>query len=413
MEMSPQMERLHRARSGLVMASPFFGSLALMLNMKVDPKSKHAFWIDGTTIGVHPGVVDEMPMDELEGMLARATLHAALGHPIRRAGRDAQRWNEAAAHVASLEVLGSGMKLPQGSPADPQYNGMTVEQVYNLLAPPPSDEEGKGEGQGQGQGDAGSGGKGKPSTDPGATPQGAPGEPGDPSQGEAAPTPEEGTGEVRDAEGDAAELEQQAAQWQEAVAQAAQVARAQGNLPGNLERAAQKVVDAKVAWREALQRFFKAKAQDDHSWLKPSRRYLPLGLYLPGLDSVRMGPLVFAVDMSGSVGQEAIDQFFAEVETARVECNPEYILVLPFDSQVRAALKFEGDDTIEIKARAGGGTDFAPAVAWLREHEINPEALVYLTDLECNSFAVEPEYPVLWVSTRPGKAPYGEIINLV
>jgi hypothetical protein len=43
---------------------------------------------------------------------------------------------------------------------------------------------------------------------------------------------------------------------------------------------------------------------------------------------------------------------------------------------------------------------------------INPIAIVFLTDLCCNSFGDQPDAPVLWVTTDPGKAPFGEVVEM-
>lgn len=409
---SYEMQRLQKARTGLIMGSPFFGTLALQLTMKLDPKSETAFWIDGTTVAVHPDIAREMPMGELEGLLARATLNAALGHPLRREGREAKRWNEACAHVAGLEVTLAGMLLPEGSPADPAYRGMSAPQVYGLLAPPPGDDDG----QGGAQGGAGDQGRGKPQPQgeqpPSEPPSGSPDD--SQGQGEGAPegSPSPGSGEVRDAEGDEAAIEEQAAKWQEAVAQAAQVARAQGKLPGDLERAALAVVNPRVGWREALARFFKARARDDSSWMRPNRRFLTSGFYLPSLDSQRMGPIAIAIDLSGSISQHEIDQFLAEMHAIRGECNPESFVLLPFDTGVRSVSIITEGEELEFKAKAGGGTDFEPIPRALAELAIVPEVLVYLTDLDCSSFPEEPEYPVLWVTTNRDHAPFGEVIRM-
>jgi hypothetical protein len=37
---------------------------------------------------------------------------------------------------------------------------------------------------------------------------------------------------------------------------------------------------------------------------------------------------------------------------------------------------------------------------------------VYLTDLGSDDFGDQPPYPVLWVTTEKGEAPYGEIIEI-
>jgi predicted metal-dependent peptidase len=64
-----------------------------------------------------------------------------------------------------------------------------------------------------------------------------------------------------------------------------------------------------------------------------------------------------------------------------------------------------------LRPVGGGGTHFAPAFTWLKEHDIEPACAVYLTDLE-GGFGEEPDYPVLWVSTTRKVAPWGRTIHM-
>ena len=83
----------------------------------------------------------------------------------------------------------------------------------------------------------------------------------------------------------------------------------------------------------------------------------------------------------------------------------------------RAETEYVGELTREdlplrLEARGGGGTDFRPVFAALEEQGEAPAALVYLTDL-CGPFPeVEPDFPVLWVSTSDREAPFGETVKL-
>jgi predicted metal-dependent peptidase len=125
-----------------------------------------------------------------------------------------------------------------------------------------------------------------------------------------------------------------------------------------------------------------------------------------------MGPIVFAVDCSGSIDDETVAQFAAEITRVKEDLNPERIHVLYFDSEVSHAEEYGPDDPLDIKPHGGGGTDFAPVFAHLVEQGIEPVAIVFLTDLCCNSFGTQPDAPVLWVTTHPGKAPFGEIVEM-
>ncbi len=91
---------------------------------------------------------------------------------------------------------------------------------------------------------------------------------------------------------------------------------------------------------------------------------------------------------------------------------PARIHVLYFDSTVCHADVFERDTEVTVAPHGGGGTDFAPVFEHMVQHSIDPVAVVFLTDLCCNSFGNEPACPVLWVTTRPGTAPFGEIVEM-
>lgn len=437
--MTPELERVFKARAGLICKSPFYGVLAWRLEPKIDPETKGSFWVDGKRVGIHPQAAAELPIEELEGVLAQATLNAALGHPLRRDGRDPQDWSRACAEVAKHEVIASGQRLPSGSEPDPQFKGMTAEQAYKVLhvePEPPQDgggkgqpspeegqeagggggsspeegKEGKGKGKNSPQSPAGQSGKGE------AQPEGAKSQEGPSSQaGEASPEesdPLSGGSEVRDSGGDEAEVAAEAEEWREAAAQASQLARVAGALPGGLERLALSIINPRVDWREALARFFKSKARDDQSWMVPNRRFIGSGMYLPGMQSTRAGLLAIAIDLSGSIKQREVDAFLSEVESARTECRPERVVLLPFDTRVSEVIEVAEDEPLEFKAVGGGGTHFGAPIAKLAELGIEPEALVYLTDL-MGPFGDEPDYPVVWVTTRAGQAPYGEVIEMI
>lgn len=53
-----------------------------------------------------------------------------------------------------------------------------------------------------------------------------------------------------------------------------------------------------------------------------------------------------------------------------------------------------------------------PPFRWVDENGIEPKGLIYLTDLCCNSFPVEPDYPVLWVTDLQKAAPFGETLRI-
>lgn len=392
------MDRAHKVRAGLIMGQPFFGTAALHLELKQDPSCQTA-WTDGKTLGFNPEYMMNTPMEELEGVMAHQVMRCVLGHHLRRGGRDRGVWNDAGAHVVNHELHRAHFHLPTGALMDPEFDALHAEAVYSALYQrlEEGDEQPGPTAGGQDQGGGSGAGEGAPGDHPSA----------------AAGT----TGEVRDCPGDdggvadTAEVAEQEAEWQSIVAQAAQVARGQGRLAGGIEHAIESFLNPKVDWREALHRFLKSRAKDDYSWSKPNRRYQALGLHLPSLDSQRVGPIVVAIDTSGSITQSLLDQFISELEEIRTMVKPERVVVMMCDTQVRLTLVFEPDDPLEnLRAAGEGGTAFDDPFRQVEKLGIEPEALVYLTDLDSSVFPQEPSYPTLWVSTYLEQAPFGEVI---
>lgn len=388
---SDGMERVVKARCGLLMREPFFGTLSLRLWLIESEKCK-TMEVNGRDLRFNPTWALELPLAELEAVIAHEVMHCALGHHLRRGGRQVKEWNEATDHAVNHELHRVGFQLPEQALMAPEFKGMASESIYDLIVTRKQDAQaGKQE-----QSNAQAGGENQK------------------GDGESA------TGTVEDAVGDAgeaadeADLVSQENDWQQAVAQAAQAARGCGNMPGGIERAIESTLRPKVDWREALQRLVRAKSKDDYNWSRPNRRFLSQRLYLPSLDAPRCGTLAFALDASGSISKALLNQFLAEVEDARRTLRPETTVVMIFDTVVTDGdfYVFDTDEPIGITTRKGGGTRFDGPVLKLAEMTIEPEVLVYLTDLDSRVWPAEPSYPVVWVTTREGQAPFGEVIEM-
>jgi predicted metal-dependent peptidase len=367
-------KKVTMARTSLVLDQPFFGALALRLAMKEDPTCKTA-WVDGRTLGYNPEFVEDLTHAELVGLIAHEVMHCAAGHPWRRDAREHRRWNHACDRTINPMLRDSGFALPEGAlyEIDPSHHGKSSEWVYDRLPPDP-------DGDGSGAGDDG----------------GA----GDP------------LGEVRDAPAEADAEGNSEADWQQAVQQAAQAAKARGSLSGDLERAAKAVAEARVDWRSVLRRFVQQVARADYSWTRPNPRYLARGLYLPALRSEEMGPVVVAIDTSGSIDAVLLDQFGGELRAIAEDLRPERVHVIYCDSAVRRIDTFERGEPIELHPAGGGGTAFSPVFEAVDDLEDVPSCVVYLTDLDGTFPESAPPMPVLWASTSgpDDEVPFGEVV---
>ena len=364
-----RIERLlAKARTALVLEHPFIGNVALNLPYIVDYGVKTAA-TNGKNIRYNPHFVDSLNDEERKFVVAHECLHPMLEHTYRRNGRNHKRWNQAADYVINKllddEKIG---KMPQGGLLDNnihQAGGGSTDGIYNILPEPDDD---------------GNNGHGDPLDD------------------------------CNDGGDTPAEQAQQEAEWKVRVAQAAQAAKMMGKMSAGLERLVGEILKPKVDWRDVLRKFLEKCKSDQRSWSKFNRRFLAQGIYLPSVSGESLGEIAFAVDCSGSITQDVIDQFAAEIRSAKEDGNPTKIHVVYFDSEVSHYECYGKDDDLDIKPHGGGGTAFSPVFEYFAEHDINPVACVFLTDLCCNDFGEQPAYPVLWVSTDEGTAPFGEVV---
>lgn len=385
-------KKVTKARSNLVLGHPFFGSLALRL--KIEPTLTEGLaTCDGTTLRYNPEKVDELPLSKVEGMIAHTVMGPALLHHTRRGNRDKKKWNKASDYVINPILEKAGFDLPEGTFSGGQYDNMTVEHVYSILPEDDDDKNGDGEGGGGAGGPGGnddepnndSGGDGGVEDSPNSTNNGA-------SQ---------------------AEQRQEESDWKQALSQAAHTAKQAGKLPGGLERLIDETMQAKLDWRETLHRFMTEKADDDYSWSRGNRRFVAEGLYLPSRISEGTGEVVVVIDTSGSIGEQELNEFAAEVRGIVEEVKPSKIYVMYCDARVAHVDEFDNADDLEFGAHGGGGTDFRPPFVWLAERGIEPHCFVYLTD----GFGPFPEeeasFPCLWaITNHVVTPPHGEHLIL-
>ncbi len=412
-------QKLTRARTQLLLNQPFFGTLCLRL--KVMPGSRPTLATDGTRIVYNPSFVESLTPAELEGCLAHEVLHCALGHHCRRGVREPRLWNHAADYAINPILVKNGLKLPAGVLLDPQYENLSAEEIYARLtkdgnsgggSQPNSPGTGNGsQTNGQPQLDPSS-----PSTAQGASPGG--GSPNCAAQGaEVDPSPG-GIGEVLDAADEAgdpaspAEMSRQQHEWSIAAERAMRTAKACGNAPADLERLLSESRQSHQDWRAILRAFVAATTVSDYRWTPPNRRHIGAGLYLPSVMRSGVGEIVIGVDTSGSIGKDELEQFAGEITAISDEAQPDAIHVVNCDAAVQSSQQFGPSEPITLEPKGGGGTDFRPVFEWVRQNNLDPVCLIYLTDLCCSSYPEIPEYPVLWVTDSRAIAPFGETVRI-
>lgn len=385
--MSEIAERMTRARTHLLLDHPWFGMLSLNLDMQPSD-AVPTLGTNGTALLYNPTYCAERTDAELQGLLAHEVMHCALLHPYRTNGRDAALWNVACDLAINPHIRASDLTLPEGKndPREAEFVDWSAEAIYAKLR----DEQ-------QQTGNA-------PTPDLGNDVQPAP-------QGgsDDEPQPGDEPGEAQQPQG-MTEMD-----WQVAAEQMAMVARRAGAMPSDAQRAINELREPTVDWRTILRRFVEQTVPSDYSWTSPNRRYIAAGLYLPGAVKENTPRLAVAVDTSGSISQEQLDEFASEITAIMLETRPAAIDVVYCDASVQGTQMFTPDDgELRLEARGGGGTRFQPVFDWLEEQEEQPAALIYCTDLESSDLPVETGVPVLWVTPewvrRDG--PFGETVRL-
>jgi predicted metal-dependent peptidase len=390
--------RLQKARTTLLLDHPFFGSLLFRLKGR-ESRSIKTMATDGVSLFYNPDFVDTLNAATLCGVLAHEVLHPGLQHHVRRSGRNPKRWNEACDYAINPILLDAGLHLPEGVLVDHRFREMSAEQIYNQL----QTEAEQGRRDPDDRQEAGGGG--------GGSPHPSPGESGELS----APVTEGGIGQVLDAPtagGETPTTEEQAREWSVAVNQAVTVAKQAGKVPAGVERSLDGAAQAAVDWRELLRRAWSETTPTDYSWMRPNRRHIWTGLYLPGVVREGVGEIAIAVDCSGSVNLRQLRLFEAEVRSILEGQRPERVYVLYFDATVHKVETFEAGQCVSLKPIGGGGTEFGPCFEWLDEHDVRPHTLVFLTDLYGSFPDSEPAYPVLWASTGGRHAPFGQVVPM-
>ena len=395
---TPTSLRIQKARTSLILDHPFFGSLLFRLKGR-ECRSVPTMATDGVSIFYNPDFVETLNAATLAGTLAHEVMHPALQHHVRRSGRNPKRWNQACDFAINPMLVDAGLSLPEGVLIDDRFRGMSAEQIYNLLK---SETERDSDNEG---------GDDEPGRDESKDEKSSSDDSNEPS----APITEGGIGQVLDAppqDEETPAIEEQAREWDVAVNQATTVARQAGKIPAGLARTLESAAEAAVDWRELLRRVWSETVPADSSWMRPNRRHIWSGLYLPGVVRESVGEIAIAVDCSGSVNARQLGLFEAEVCSILEGQRPERVHVLYFDSEVQKVETYLAGEPVHLDPVGGGGTDFGPCFDWLEQRGIRPQTLVFLTDLWGTFPNVAPEYPVLWASTGRRQAPFGSVVPM-
>lgn len=443
-------EKFQKAKQRILLDHRFFAALMMRMSWKEDTSCKTA-WTDGRQVGWNPAYVDKLTYFQTMGMIIHEIFHPIMKHHLRRGNRNFDLWNQACDYAINYLIIQYGFELPPNVLIAAEYEGMSAEEIFTILnqnqqkeqeqkeQEQKEQEENKDEDNDESQdgsdqekdenedqkdqsGDQGDQGEGdKDEKQDGDSESGEGEDQNGDSQGQGdsdSDQEEEFRDEVRDAvtedgkPADAAEKVYQENQMDVALTQAAKFAKKAGQLFPGMERLVGEATKTETPWEEILSRFIYEQAKTGYDWNRPSTRR---EMYTPSLHNYKAGNIVIVIDSSGSIDKNVFQKFVNEMKTVleNVDCNLWAIIA---DDEVREAKEISAYDLCDLKPLGGGGTDFVPAFEWLRENDITPTVLIYLTDLCCDSYPEEPDFPVLWATygnyVKGIRVPFGEKIVL-
>ena len=198
-----------------------------------------------------------------------------------------------------------------------------------------------------------------------------------------------------------------------AFTEAYAVAKSQGKLPADFDRAISKILKPKVDWLRALRnkmRYGVSRLEKrDVTWSIPNKRFLGKDYILPSNIGPESPKICYAVDTSGSMSQTDLEQAMGELEDIRKRFNAK-VYVLDCDAGVHTSRWLNPNEPLPVLS-GGGGTDFRPVFEHILENRLKPDYVVFFTD-GYGSFGDDPGLPILWVMTSDVKAPFGEIVQI-
>ena len=435
-------------RFELMMRCPFYGRIICSVELVVvnDPQVRLAC-TDYSRIFISGDSYSALPEEMRLAVLAHEVLHIALRHALRIGDRDKNRF-EKAADIEVHYILTENFPDPYGIDGDEcgEWKDLSAEQIYELLPPnedktkPKSDHcspndtsddmqsgddqspdnkedkhkskstkskslqkktennspdananDGDGSDDGGGGSDDGSG-----DSDNGDDASGD----GDDSGG----NKQEGFSDFRPRFDPETEMN--------CIALSKNTLmdvrdRSRGTAPAHLGFLLNKLDEPHVVWQVLLRQFIRLCRGGAYSWMRPNRRFISHGLYLPGRQNKSFSGIV-ALDTSGST-MGFLPEFVAELTGLLKSFGKYDLTIIECDATIQQVWTVSSNEPIsDLKDHTfmgGGGTDFNPVFEYIRDYQLSPNILIFFTDGYAVCPETKPSYPVLWMVTEGGVAP--------
>ena len=379
-------ELFERAKTRLMVRRPYFGLLASRLD--VQKSDEVGSWLsDGRILQINDDYFGRVSSEVAEFALANSVMHHVLAHEGRRMGRQGWLWQLATDYAINGMLRDNGFEIPEGANFDERFAGMYAEAIYATLKDEIKNEEYSDD----------------ESHEEGFNEQNKN------RQKEQAPAEENQTRRTEHplppAELDPETLES----WARAMEEALRRAEAMGDRPEGLTRLFARDRHHRIDWRSELYHAIDRHYKSDYTYLRPNKKMIASGLYLPATTSERM-VLAVAIDSSGSVDEALLSRFVGELEGLLLSFERVEVDLLVCDAKIQSLHTFRSGEPLDVAIQGGGGTDFRPVFDHLMHHLPQTNLLLYFTDALGRFPETPPPFETIWVVPEGCDVPFGRTI---
>lgn len=400
-------QKLTAARTKLILDKPFLGALVLRLPLAEASKWCSTSGTDAKNLYYNQDYIARLSVSQVQFVLAHEALHCGLSHFARRAHRDQKRWDVACDYAVNQLLCSDDLEPPPGALFNDEYAGMSAEEIYPCI-----DKEDNEAPMDQHLYDPDLGDDNSSAADDNsATTQ----------QEQNSGTKDQSirsdnqtvTSTNRPQALSNSERDKLDTQWQQRLAGAAQQAALAGKLNESIARMLEQLLQPTIPWRSMLARYMSSAARLDYNLTRPSRRREGDAI-LPSLHT-RQIDVAVAIDTSGSVSQEELNEFITELNAIKGSMNAR-ITLLACDEKLDPNCPWivEPWDPMILPTAFDGGrmTDFNPVFDWLAASVLQPDLLIYFTDAKGRFPSKAPTLPTLWLVKGGAQVPWGQRISL-
>ena len=358
-------EKIKYAKCIIFRDSPFFS--VLMKNIKIqEVADTNTAYIYRNTIGYNKTFFEKISTPEIAGVLCHEVMHKTLRHFERKQNRDHKIWNMATDYSINA-IVKERFRLPEGLLYDTRFEKMNAEVIYQELAQNPTLQKSQ------------SWGEHKESILP------------------------ESLKEKRE--------------WEKTIKQASHMQQQHqkrqknfSNISSNLNQFIQGIEKNIIDWKQLLIDFLTYE-ENDYTYTDPDHTFeddIDGGFLLPDSEfKEELTNVVITIDTSGSMISD-LDRIIREIENLlkTMEINNLYYSMVDTEVQYFDLIK-----KVPKEVLGHGGTCFHPIFNLLKEKEITPKVLIYLTDGYGSFPPNPPEFPVIWLTESDSKVkfPFGVV----